>query len=269
MDIKTQLEKLHYDKQQENVIKENYQGFDWRYGADRMGAIVGMPFYFSEEKIKNIIEGNKINGRKTQILDYGCGIGVHSILPAKQGAEVFGVDISDVSIEIAKEWAKHEKVEAKTKFLAMDCEKLDFPDNSFDIVFNCGTLSCIDREKGYKEITRVLRPDGYFISVDTLGHNPILNLNRKIKLMRGLRTKQTFNNILTEREIEKARQYFYNTEVYYFNLLSVYAAPVQKISIFSSLFKLLGAIDREMLKMTFLQKYAFKAVFVFHNPKKQ
>ncbi|PIU75490.1 MAG: hypothetical protein COS76_00540 [Candidatus Portnoybacteria bacterium CG06_land_8_20_14_3_00_39_12] len=264
-EVRKKIEKNHYNKQVEEIIKKSFIDFDWRYGSKACGPILGLPFHFIEKKIKEII-GSKKEGT-VYLLDYGCGTGVHSIFPAKCGAKVYGIDISEKSLEIAREWAKREGVEKQTEFLVMDCEKLEFPDDFFDIVFNCGTLSCLDRKKAYFEIVRVLKPDGYFISIDTLGHNPLLNLNRKIKLRHGLRTKQTFDNILKMEDIEIAKQYFKETKVYFFNLATLIAIPFQKLPGFNLIERFLERIDQLLLN-TFLRKYAFKVVFIFSEPKK-
>lgn len=269
-ELRKKIEKNHYNKSAEGIIKRNYANFDWQsYGSKKYGPIFRVPSGFAEEKIKEIINSKK---EKTfYVLDYGCGAGINSIFLAKCGPKVYGIDISEKSLEIGKEWAKRQGVEEKIEFLVMDCEELKFPDNFFDIVFNCGTLSCLDRKKAYSEITRVLKPDGYFISVDTLGHNPLLNLNRKIKLMRDLRTKQTYENILKMKDIEMAKEHFQKTEVYFFNLINWILVPLQKLSgfnLFNLLDESLGAVDDALLKLPFFRKYAFKVVFIFSQPKK-
>jgi ubiquinone/menaquinone biosynthesis C-methylase UbiE len=269
METRKKIEKNHYDRQVEEIIKKNYTDFNWeQYGSKRYGPILGLPFRFTEEKIKKIIDEKKEKGEIIHFLDYGCGMGVHSIFPAKLGAEVYGIDISEKSLEIAKKWAEQLGVKDRVKFLVMDCEELKFPDNFFDIVFNCGTLSCLDRNRAYPEIVRVLKPDGYFISVDTLGHNPLLNLNRKIKLMRGLRTRHTFENILKMKDIEIAKEYFMETKVYFFNLINLIGIPFQKLPGIDFFARVLEAGDKILLKIPFLRKYAFKVVFIFSQPRK-
>ena len=47
------------------------------------------------------------------ILDLGCGFGDKSVLMAKQGALVFGIDISENYISSAKETAVNPNVEEK------------------------------------------------------------------------------------------------------------------------------------------------------------
>jgi len=115
---------------------------------------------------------------------------------------------------------------------------------------------------------RTLKPDGYFISIDTLGHNPLLNLNRKIKLKQGLRTQQTFNHILKMKDIEIAKHYFKETKVHFFNLISLIGIPFSKLPGFNFFAKILEALDKILLKTPFLRKYAFKVVFIFSQPKK-
>lgn len=200
-------------------------------------------------------------------MDYGCGMGVHSIFPAKCGAKVYGIDISEKLLEIAKEWAKRERIEERTEFLRMDCERTEFPDNFFDIVFNCGTLACLDRKKAYPEVARVLKPDGYFISIDTLGHNPLLNLNRKIKLVRGLKTQHTVSNILKMSDVEAAKQYFKKTEMHFYHLFDLAAVPFQKF-LGCGIIDFLERVDKILLKIPFLRKYSFKVIFIFAEPKK-
>jgi len=106
IELRKQIEKNHYNKQVEEIIETNYLNFDWRYGSKKCGPILGIPFRFTEEKIKEIIHKKKGGEEIIRLLDFGCGTGIHSIFPAKWGAEVYGIDISEKSIEIAKEWAK-------------------------------------------------------------------------------------------------------------------------------------------------------------------
>jgi ubiquinone/menaquinone biosynthesis C-methylase UbiE len=263
VELRKQTEKDLYNKRAEEIIKKKNYLIVGQYGSKRYGPIVSIPIRFAEEKIKEIINNKR---EEITLLDYGCGMGIHSIFPAKLGAKVYGIDISEKSLEIAKERARQEGVERQATFLVMDCEKLEFPANFFDIIFNCGTLSCVDRKKAYPEIVRVLKPDGYFISIDALGHNPLLSLSRKIKVIRGLRTQQGVANILKMEDVVMARQYFRKTEVSFFDIATLVAIPFQKLPGFNLIAKFLERIDKVLLKSPFFQKYAFKVVFIFSFP---
>ncbi len=266
MEIRKQKERNHYNKRAGYILKENYAHFNWNEGSKNFGIVARSHFKFTEEKIRQVVRQKGKNN--VTILDYGCGTGVHSIFLAKQGARVYGIDISKNAITIAKEWAKRKHVKAQTVFQLMDGEKLLFPENFFDIVFNCDTLSCVDRKKVFPEIVRVLKPHGYFISVDTLGHNPILNLRRRIRLMRGDRTLQTFNNILTTNDIKTMLQYFDKADVRFFHLFTIAGILLEKLFGFISIGRFLEKIDKRVLAFPFFQKYAFKVVFILSSSKK-
>jgi len=86
----------------------------------------------------------KENCKNKVVLDYGCGNGIHSVPLAKMGAKkVFGIDLSEKSLEIAREKIKKEGLEGKVEFQKMDCEKMEFPANFFDIIFDGGTFSSL------------------------------------------------------------------------------------------------------------------------------
>src|SRR5688500_10057442 len=67
-----------------------------------------------------------------RILEYGCGQGSYAFALAEAGAEVVGIDISPVAIDLAKQQAEDQGMADRTDFMVMDAESLDFPDDSFD-----------------------------------------------------------------------------------------------------------------------------------------
>ncbi|MBN2356826.1 class I SAM-dependent methyltransferase, partial [candidate division KSB1 bacterium] len=71
-----------------------------------------------------------------RVLEYGCGEGSYALLLAQHGAKVTGIDISPVAIQYSREQAQ-KKCISDIEFLIMDAEKMDYPNNTFDIV--CGT----------------------------------------------------------------------------------------------------------------------------------
>lgn len=202
------------------------------------------------------------------ILDYGCGTGIHLNWLAKTGSQVIGIDLSENSLKLARERIKKNNLQAKAEVLLMDCEKLEFPDNSFDIVFDGGTFSSLDLNKVYSEISRILKPGGSIIGIETFGHNPFTNLKRKINKIKGRRTSWAAGHIFKNKDLKRAEDYFNQIEVHYFHLISWLSFPFICLPGGKILLKLLEFIDRILLKPSFLRKYAFKVVFVFSNPKK-
>ena len=104
--------------------------------------------------------------RVAQVLDVACGTGDSTIVIARRlhGGQVTGADISEEMLRIARTKASKEAVGNTISFIHADCEALPFKDNSFDRV-TCffGIRNFEDREKGLREMLRVLRPGGKLV----------------------------------------------------------------------------------------------------------
>ena len=71
-----------------------------------------------------------------RILDAGCGPGFFSILMARRGHEITGVDYSEAMIECARENIENHSPEASAYFSQMDAQDLTFEDDTFDVVLS-------------------------------------------------------------------------------------------------------------------------------------
>ncbi len=99
------------------------------------------------------------------VLDAGCGDGALSILLARKGCIVTGIDISEPNIAAAKEYAASEGVTAT--FLQTDIEHIPLPDKSFDYVVSSHVLEHVpDFEQGARELGRLARKE-VFIAIPT------------------------------------------------------------------------------------------------------
>ena len=83
----------HYDNVSNNLNIEKLKS----YGSKDINQFLRAPYIYIED---NFILNTNLNNKN--ILDYCCGNGSYSILPALNEANVYGVDISDKSIELAK-----------------------------------------------------------------------------------------------------------------------------------------------------------------------
>lgn len=117
-------------------------------------------------------------GPGLRVLDLGCGKGFLSVALAHRGAEVTGIDISPRSIESCRRRADLSGVADRVRFEVMDCETLDFPDDSFDAVCGSFVLHHLDLAKVASEVSRVLRPQGRSAFIETMGLNRLLMLAR-------------------------------------------------------------------------------------------
>lgn len=103
--------------------------------------------------------------RRLKILDVGCGAGFFSILLAKEGHEVFGIDLTPEMIENAIQLAEEEN--AGCRFQVMDAEKPIFADETFDVVISRNlTWTLPNAEHAYSEWMRVLKTGGILLNFD-------------------------------------------------------------------------------------------------------
>lgn len=129
-----------------------------------------------KRSLKRFIDKQK----KQDILDIACGTGDYSITIARNmnpNSHVTGVDLSDGMLKIMEQ--KVAKLQM-TDLISMeqgDSENMRFEDNSFDcatIAF--GIRNFENREKGLKEILRVLRPGGKLVILElSVPSNPIIS----------------------------------------------------------------------------------------------
>jgi len=100
--------------------------------------------------------------RRKKVLDAGCGYGYYSILLAKKGAIVTGIDISEKMIELAKNSAN--KASVVCQFFVCDVQNLKmFRPEVFDAVISSIVVGYVDDLEGtFSEIFRVLKRKGIF-----------------------------------------------------------------------------------------------------------
>ncbi len=103
--------------------------------------------------------------RNLRILDVGCGAGFFSVLLAKEGYQVTGVDLTPDMVENARTLAEEEKTDCE--FFVMDAENLRFADESFDVVISRNlTWTLPDVKSAYREWVRVLKKGGVLLNFD-------------------------------------------------------------------------------------------------------
>mgnify|MGYP001037259182 CR=1 FL=1 len=114
-------------------------------------------------KIVKIFKKEKIK----RVLDLGCGSGRHLVYFAKQGFNVYGIDIAKTGIEMAKDWLKEEKLKANLE-IGDIYKKLPYKDNFFEAIICTNVLhhNKIEKiRKLIKEMERILVPRGFIYIV--------------------------------------------------------------------------------------------------------
>lgn len=214
---------------------------------------------FTENWLKNNVRGKRV-------LDYCCGEGILARKLASFGAEAFGIDISPFSIEKAKVKAQQEGVASNTNFAVMDAEKMSFEDNFFDIVVCHGVLHHLDVKKAFPEIARVLKPDGQVICAEPLAYNPVFQLYRK--MTPHLRTEWEAHHILTKADIFESLKSFDGIDMRFFHLTALAAVPFRNTVLFKPILGFFESVDNLILKIPFVQWWAWQVIFILSKPKK-
>src|ERR1051325_1888346 len=102
---------------------------------------------------------NFASTRGLKVLEIGCGIGTDGAQFAKAGADYTGIDLTPAAIELARR--RFALSGLPGEFRVSDAEDLDFPNDSFDVVYSHGVLHHTpDIEAAVGEIHRVLKPGG-------------------------------------------------------------------------------------------------------------
>lgn len=116
--------------------------------------------------------------RGKRMLDLGCGAGENSVYATIKGARCIGTDLSPRMLQKTLDLAAKYDVEVEGRI--GDAMSIDFPDNTFDIVYASNLLHHVDPERTLKEMHRVLNPGGKACFWDPLRHNPLINVYRHI-----------------------------------------------------------------------------------------
>jgi len=124
-------------------------------------------FLKGKDSLNSIESGLLGNIRNKEILHLQCHFGMDTISMARRGAIVTGIDLSNGSIDLAKDLSK--KVGIEAQFIQSDVYSLpENLDKQFDIVFTSyGTVGWLpDMNKWAEIIHHFLKPGGKFIMVE-------------------------------------------------------------------------------------------------------
>jgi len=187
--------------------------------------------------------------RGKRLLFYGSG-GHFSLIRrfVELGAEVVAIDISPETVALLRRAIEREGFQDRSSAIEMDCESLQFPDQSFDIVFARSIVHHLRVETSLAEIKRVLKPNGKFTVLEPLGTNPIINFYRW--LTPNSRTSD--EHPLVDADLKAFEQHFPGSQRHYLYFFSVLAYFYRMVDAnerrFAKLFSLLNAVDDVFVK---------------------
>src|SRR5262245_46442126 len=129
---------------------------------DRWAPIYDLVFggVFSKGRNAAIQATNNIGGR---VLEVGVGTGI-SLPLYSSNVRIFGTDISEAMLKKAKQRVAQARLKNIEGLAVMDAEKLEFPDDSFDVVMAQYVVAAVPNpDAALDEFARVLPPCGDMI----------------------------------------------------------------------------------------------------------
>ena len=235
--------KVDVDKEKEfhNRVFEDKQ----RQPLDKyydLSSYVYKAFYSS---IRNLIKKDFF------VLEYGCGMESQINDLASITKNKYAFDLSDYAIE------QNKLMYPEIEFRVMDAHKLEYPDKFFDIIYGVSILHHLDLPIALSEIERILKPGGYLIFLEPLGHNYFINRFRKNTPEQ--RTED--EHPLMVKDIDMIKTYFSLKETKYYCLFPLVAYALFKNKTPKFITYLCRYID--IITFTifpFLRKYAWIVV---------
>lgn len=192
------------------------------------------------------------------MLEYDRGPGTYSFQCADVASRVVGIDISDTAVDRARARAT-ELGTTNTEVHRMDCENPDLPPASFDLICGRAILHHLDLDRSFSTIRRLLKPGGSVLFLEPLGHNPAVNLFRR--LTPSMRTVD--EHPLLRRNLAIACRYFDQVGVEPFAMLTIFAAPLLKVPGFNPVFRAIEFADRGLLKLPGLRWQGWTSIWSF------
>lgn len=144
----------------------------------------------------------------SQLLDFGCGWGVNTLVFAEIGYRVDGFDISPKNVEAALELVHRHGMQDRVSVRVDTAERLSYPDASFDVVAGIDILHHVEVNPAVSEVRRILKPGGVAFFREPVVH-PIFDLLRNSSLVKSVwPNDKSFERHITDDERKLGRQDF-------------------------------------------------------------
>jgi ubiquinone/menaquinone biosynthesis C-methylase UbiE len=111
------------------------------------------------------------------ILDVGCGSGVSTIELAKLcDCRIVALDVDEHAVNRLDAKIKKARLSHRVTTVMCSMINMDFPNDSFDIIWSEGSIYVVGFENGLREWAKFLKPYGFLVVHDETG-----NLEEKLK----------------------------------------------------------------------------------------
>ncbi|CAN7209212.1 class I SAM-dependent methyltransferase [Rhizobacter sp. LjRoot28] len=250
-----------------NDAKEREREFhDARFAQDQDPRNVLAKYYSvtaaSSDLFKRIVTERLGAGRN--FLEYGCGTGGDFRFYKRLGCNLYGIDISREAIIKAQADAEAHGLTAE--YSVQDAENTNFPAGTFDLVAGSGILHHLDLDRCLSELARITKPEGACVFSEPLGHNPAINLFRR--MTPKLRTAD--EHPLVKRDFDLMRKYFDVVEVKHFYLFTLLTVALRKTPFFGRAYESMLRFDDFLIsRFPGLGLHAWICIITLRRPRAQ
>jgi ubiquinone/menaquinone biosynthesis C-methylase UbiE len=138
-----------------------------------------------------------------RVLEIGVGLGTDHLQFARGGAVMTGVDLTSRCVDLTRR--RFEQEGLVSDLHVMDAEQLEFPDDSFDVVYSFGVLHHVpSTEQAFREVRRVLRPGGVFVGGLYNQRSLVIAAVLAIRVARAEWRRESFQERLSRMEYSTA-----------------------------------------------------------------
>jgi ubiquinone/menaquinone biosynthesis C-methylase UbiE len=150
---------------------------------------------------------SKINLEGLDVLEIGCGRGGGAafIKDYWKPKSMSAIDYSGGNIKLCNE----KFLESGVDFRIGDAEALPFDNRSFDAVVNIESSHCYgNEERFFSEVTRVLRPSGYFLFADFRPQEAISVTQKRLEVagLKMIDYEKITLNVIKSMDLEEKRK---------------------------------------------------------------
>ena len=166
----TKMQKKYYDEEAP------------RWSINNLDPVVGSFIAHNDWKDYKYLFINIDNKKDLTVLDFGCGPGRNLVKYSDYFKQIDGVDLSNINLENAKIWIKHnnKNIDNFKLYLCNGINLNNISNNMYDIVMStiCLQHICVYeiRYNYFKEFFRILKPNGYITIQMGFGKNSPLTV---------------------------------------------------------------------------------------------
>ena len=159
-----QRREVEYHEQHARDLAGDYQQIDYELVTASRRRWWNQAWSMYDELLRRPLAGRRA-------LVVGCGFGDDCFRLAKAGAEVHGFDLSPALLEVGRGVARREGMDIA--FREMPAERLDYPDDHFDLIVARDILHHVEIPAALAELRRVARPGARMLVNEVYTHSAV------------------------------------------------------------------------------------------------